>query len=166
MAIVQEIDLEFDFSTAISAVKIDETLFSSADIKSADFFVKYSDHIKIIEVKDPDVPGASNPQGILDKMHNGKLSSSLAGKIRDTIFILKSQGENFEEIEYITLLSMASLQPPQLLALQNELRRKIPLNNSSFPNDSLSRCVILNLRQWERKFPDSPITRISSKGIS
>lgn len=164
MAVVQEIDLEFNFSTSISAIKIDETLFSSADIKSADFFVKYPDHIKIIEIKDPDVPGASNPRGILEKMRNGKLSSSLAGKIRDTIFILKAQGNNVDKVEYITLISMAALQPAQLLALQDEVRRKIPLNNTTFLNDSLSKCIIVNLNQWNRLYPDSPITRISSRG--
>lgn len=157
-----EIDLEFDFSDAINAFQFDDdTYHGGSTVQRVDFIAEYEDCYRFVEVKDPDVPGAANVQGFVDKFKSGKLIQSLAGKYRDTLFFRTIQSKADKKIEYIVLLSMSSLDIPLLLAKQDELHKSIPFEHGQWPNKSASACVILNMQQWKKRFGENSVRRIS-----
>lgn len=165
MPIVNEIDLSFNFSNSIFAEKIDETLYSSTSLSLVDFFVSdQSNKYRLIEIKDPDIPTATNPNSFKSKLISGELITSLSRKIRDTIFLLSSQNKinNNNNISYIVLISMQILDPALILTKQDELRKKIPLGHT---NDIIKSCVILKVDAWNRRYPDDNITRLSTGNI-
>ena len=159
---LQECDLEFDFSHALSAIKFDDGVthaFSS--IQPVDFIVEYDECFRFIEVKDPDAPGAANVAAFKDKLKSGKLIRSLAGKYRDSLFFRSFQDYPQKDIEYIVLLAMEALDEALLLAKQDELQRSIPLMHQAWQRNSACACVILNMAQWKKRYGDMSIRRLS-----
>ena len=157
-----ELDLELDFSNAINAFQFDDnTYHAGSTVQRVDFIAEYEDCYRFVEVKDPDIPGASNVQGILDKLKSGKLIQSLAGKYRDTLFFRSIQNKIDKKIEYIVLFSMSSLDVAFLLTKQDELHKSIPLEHNQWTSKSASVCVILNMQQWKKRFGENSVRRIS-----
>lgn len=162
MTKLTEIDLEFDFSDAIDAIQFDDSAYhAGSTIKRVDFIVEYDDCYRFIEVKDPDVPGAADQAGFLAKLRSGQLVQSLSGKYRDSLFFRNIQKKTDKKIEYLILLSMASLDEALLLTKQDELHRSIPLSHSDWSEDCAAVCVILNMDQWKRRFGENSIRRMS-----
>tara|TARA_R110001583_G_scaffold104199_1_gene251575 strand:- start:8410 stop:8910 length:501 start_codon:yes stop_codon:yes gene_type:complete len=157
-----ELDLEFDFSDAVEAVQFDDNqTHGSSSMKRVDFVVEYENFYRFIEVKDPDDPAASNPQGILEKLRSGILINSLAGKYRDSLLFRVLANKGNKEMHYVVLLSMSSLEPALLLTKQDALHRELPLNHNDWAIPSAKSCVILNLEQYKRQFGENSVRRIS-----
>ena len=117
---LEERDLEFDFTGALTADKFDDgTTHASSSIHPVNFIVEYEDCYRFVEVKDPDEPGAVNVEAFREKLKSGKLIRSLAGKYRDSLFFRSFQGNQSKYIEYIVLLSMAVLDDALLLVKQD-----------------------------------------------
>jgi len=164
MTVLRELDLEFDFSDAISAVQFDDdTLHGSSTMKRVDFITEYSDHYRFIEVKDPDIPGATNPIGILQKLNSGSLINSLAGKYRDSLLFRTLSNKRDKPIKYIVLLSMESLEPALLINKQDILHRSIPLEHAEWSENAADSCVILNMSQYKRCFGENSVSRLSDR---
>lgn len=159
---LRERDLEFDFTDALDAVKFDDgTVHSSSSIQPVDFIVEFEDCYKFVEVKDPDEPGTVNVEAFRKKLQSGKLIRSLAGKYRDSLFFRSFQDNPRKDVEYIVLLSMRRLDDALLLAKQDQLLRSIPFTHESWKRNSASVCVILNMKQWKRKYGENSINRLS-----
>lgn len=157
-----EDDLEFDFSDAISVVKFDDaSTHGNNSMKRVDFIAEYESSYRFIEVKDPDVPGASNPQGFVNKLTTGKLICDLAGKYRDSLLFRVLSNKGSKQMDYVVLLSMASLDSALLLNKQDELHRSIPLTHGEWEIPSARSCVILNLQQYKTRFGSNSVRRIS-----
>jgi len=160
-----EVDLEFDFSDAIHAFQFDSNeLHGTSSAKRIDFIAEYDDCYRFIEVKDPDKPGAANPEAFIRKFKSQKLIESLAGKFRDTLFFrhLTSNHENEKRIDYIVLLSCAAIEPAMMMAKQDLLHRKIPIENSVWTKNPVANCVLMNLEQYKKSFGENSVRRISS----
>ncbi len=157
-----EIDLEFDFTDAIEAFQFDDDSYhSGSTMKRVDFIAEYEDCYRFIEVKDPDIPGATDTSGFIEKLKSGKLIQGLSGKYRDTLFFRTIQKKVDKKIEYIVLLSMSALDAPLLLAKQDELHRSIPFQHGDWEGNAAAACVILNLQQWKKRFGENSIRRLS-----
>jgi len=162
MTILTELDLDFNFDGAIEAIKFDDNAtHSRTTLKRVDFIAEYDDCYRFIEVKDPDDPNAVNPQRFVEKLRSGQLIPSLAGKYRDSLFFRSMQNKTDKKIEYFVLLAMQSLEPALLISQQENLRRAIPVEHSSWEDPSAAVCVILNMAQWKRHFGEHSVTRIS-----
>lgn len=160
-----EDDLAFDFSGAVHAFKFDDDLLhASSTMKRVDFIAEYEDCYRFIEVKDPDIPGVSNLQGFVDKFRSGKLLNSLAGKYRDSLLFRHLSNKCDKKIEYIILLSMASLDPALLINKQDNLHRIIPVTHSSWSENCAAVCVILNMETYKRRYGEHSVRRISDGG--
>lgn len=156
-------DLEFDFTGALGAFKFDDgRTHATSSVQAVDFIVEYPDCYRFVEVKDPDQPGATNPQAFIDKFRSGKLVRSLAGKYRDSCFFRGCEGKNPKKIEYVVLLAMDVLDAAMLLSKQNELHRSIPLRHSNWLQDSASICLVLNMNQWRRLYGNGSVKRLST----
>lgn len=83
MSKLAEEDLEFDFSDARQAFRFDcdDLHGASSKAQRVDFIAEYDDHYLFIEVKDPDNPGASNPEAFMAKLRNQKVREKLSWKI-------------------------------------------------------------------------------------
>lgn len=165
MTKLTEDDLEFDFSDANQAIRFDcDTVHGdTSKAQRVDFIAEYDDHYRFIEVKDPDQPGASNPQAFFEKLRNQKLEKSLAGKFRDTLFFrhLTSEHNQNKSIKYVVLLSCTALEPAMLMAKQDLLFRDIPLENPAWWNNRVADCILVNLQQYKLLFGENSVRRIS-----
>lgn len=162
MTKLTERDLEFDFTDALNAQKFDDGItHASSSIQPVDFIVEYAHCYRYIEVKDPDEPGAANVTAFKEKMKSGQLIRSLAGKFRDSLFFQTFLENEEKNVEYIVLLSMKTMDAALLLAKQDELRRSIPYMHPKWQRNAATVCVILNIAQWEKRFGEASIRRLS-----
>lgn len=163
MSLLSERDLEFDFGSDISAIRFDDgATHATSSIQAVDFIVEYADRYMFVEVKDPDEPGVVNPEAFREKFRSGELVRKLAGKLRDSLFFRMIQSVEKKPIEYVVLLSMEVLDDAALLLKVDELKLSLPIQNPKWPEDCVKSCVIMNIRQWKRKFGDGAIRRLSS----
>ena len=161
-----ELDLEFDFSDAITAFQFDDDVtHGHSTMKRVDFIAEYEDCYRFIEVKDPDIPTATGQERFLEKLRTGVVISSLAGKYRDSMLFRYLADKDDKEIDYIVLLSMAALDPALLLNKQDELHRAILLSHTEWDNLSARSCVILNMAQYKNQFGENSVRRISDGNV-
>lgn len=162
MTVLREIDLEFDFSAALAAIRFDDDSFhGTSTMKRVDFIAEFSDHYVFLEVKDPDNPSASRPQEFVNKLLGGNLIPDLAGKFRDSFLFRLLSGKTEKPIRYLVLLSMASLDPALLLSKQDELLRSLPLVHKEWAKPCVEGCAILNLEQYKKKYGPHSVRRVS-----
>ncbi|ATG92545.1 hypothetical protein [Methylomonas koyamae] len=163
MTVLVENDLEFDFSSALEAIVFDnDALHNPSTMKRVDFIAEFNDRFVFLEIKDPDQPGAANPEAFKKKLLTGNLIPDLAGKYRDSSWFQTLSGKNTKPFHYVVLLSMASLDPALLLAKQDELKRSLPITHTDWSEPCSAGCVILNLEQYNRQFGANSVRRLSA----
>jgi hypothetical protein len=165
MTVLTEDDLEFNFGSALDAIVFDDdNLHKPSTIKRVDFIAEFNDKFVFLEIKDPDRPGAVNPEAFRTKLLGGNLIPDLAGKYRDSIWFRTLSGKAIKPVHYVVLLSMASLEPALLLAKQDELKRSLPITHTDWSAPCAQACVILNLEQYKRQFGADSVRRLSAGG--
>jgi hypothetical protein len=98
-------------------------------------------------------------------MSSGVLHNDLTVKFRDSFLYQWASKKLDKPLIYLVLLAMDSLTPAELLTLTESLGRNIPIiGPSSWKRPMAKSCLVLNLAQWQRSFPDFMITRMSKKG--
>ena len=153
MTVLVEDDLEFNFGPALNAIVFDDdNLHNPSTIKRVDFIAEFNDKFVFLEIKDPDRPGAANPEAFKTKLLGGNLIPDLAGKYRDSIWFRTLSGKATKPVHYVVLLSMASLEPALLLTKQDELKRSLPITHTDWSAPCVQACVILNLEQYKKQF--------------
>jgi hypothetical protein len=166
MKTVQELDLELSFANANEVIRFDDDNYhASSTIQRVDFIAEYDKYYLFIEIKDPDMPGAENPDAFFDKLRSGKLVQSLAGKFRDTLFFRSAQRKSDREIHYLVLLSMRCLDNALLLAKQDELKKANPIKHTDWLEDCVASCMILNFEKWRERFGEKSLRRISEVAV-
>lgn len=165
MTVLAENDLEFDFSSALEAIIFDDdALHTPSTIKRVDIIAEYTNRSIFLEIKDPDQPGAANPQAFKDKLLTGNLIPELAGKYRDSYWFRSHSGKVTKPIHYIVLISMASLDSALLLAKQDELKKSLPITHKDWSAPCAVGCAILNLDQYKKLFGVNSVRRRSNGG--
>lgn len=163
MVILTENDLAFDFSIALNAINFDDdALHQPSTIKRVDFIAEYADKIVFLEVKDPDIPGAANPEAFVNKLQSGQLIAELAAKYRDTHWFRQLSGHVDKPIYYVVLLAMESLEPALLLTKQDQLQRAIPITHQHWSAPCAQTCIILNLAKYQAYFGANTVRRLSA----
>lgn len=163
MKTIQEGDLIFDVSSAIKFEKFDDNKIhgTKCTMKRVDFIIEDSEKIIFLEVKDPDVPGAINPENFREQLSGGRLIPELASKYRDTLFFT-SLRENYEKpIAYVVLICINGLDDALVLAKTDILKGAIPMSHKSWSHDSLDSCVILKLDAYKKVFGEESVWRAS-----
>ena len=165
MVTLEEQDLRISIASAINGEVFDrDEIKRGTSLQPVDLIFELEDYYLFIEVKDPDIPGASNPEKFRTDLKSGKVIRKVAGKFRDTTFFWRNQGKGDKPIKYMFLLSMASLDAALLSNKQDELRKSMPSSHGLWDNEAT--CVIMNAKQLERKFGKGAIVRISEeKGL-
>ncbi|MBK5941352.1 hypothetical protein [Halochromatium roseum] len=165
MTVLTENDLEFDFSSAMEAIIFDDdALHNPSSLKRVDFIAEFDDRFVFLEIKDPDMPGAVNPEAFKTKLLTGNLIPDLAGKYRDSSWFWSLSGKATKPVYYIVLISMASLDPALLLAKQDELKRSLPITHKDWSAPCAAGCAVLNLDQYKKHFGANSVRRLSAGG--
>jgi len=160
MVALDELDLKITFETAMNGENFDkDELKLGTSIQPVDMIFEFENSYLFVEIKDPDVPGVSDPQAFRNNLQSGKVIRKVAGKFRDTTFFRFYQNKIDKPIMYIFLLSMASIDPALLSIKQDQLRKSLPCAHPFFESDL--KCVIMNMAQWKRKFGPDSLIRIS-----
>jgi hypothetical protein len=160
-----ELDLEFDFTDAINAIKFDDiSTHGNSGMKRVDFVAEYADCYWFIEVKDPDAPTATNPAAFVQKLRSDELIRSLAGKYRDSLLFRILENKCSKHMHYLVVLAMKSLEPALLLSRQDALHRELPLDHNNWVFPVARSCVILNLEQYKKHFGENSVRRLSESG--
>lgn len=163
MKTIQEEDLIFDVTSAVTAERFDDNAIhgTKSTMKRVDFIIEEADRVIFLEVKDPDMPGAVNPEKIRQDLQGGNLIPELAGKYRDSLLFTRLRGGNDKPINYVVLLSMTSLDDALILNKTDVLRSAIPVSNRQWHQDAATSCVILKLDAYKKAFGDQSVWRAS-----
>jgi hypothetical protein len=168
--ILEEQDLQIDFTNAIDALVFDQmdstksNYHGVARMARVDFIVEVEEAIYFIEIKDLENP-KSQRKGInqfLEKINNGTLADSFAKKYVESFIYRWAEGKVHKPIHYIGLITM---EQPILDHFITEIKRKLPPMGRSVPRwkcNFVESCVVLNLETWNTLFPKWPARRISS----
>jgi hypothetical protein len=163
MKTVQEEDLIFDVSSALRVEKFDDKKLhgNRSSMKKVDFIIEESERIVFLEVKDPDIPEASNVDEFKESLKNGNLIYELAGKYRDSFLFALQRAELTKPVHYIVLISMDSLDKALLVNMIDGLNRSIPISHRSWTNNLAASTVILKLDSYKQQFGDQSVWRAS-----
>ena len=87
MVILEEQDLRISLKNAIDGEVFDrDEIKKGTSIQPVDLIFEFEDHYLFVEVKDPDIPGAANPESFRVDLQSGKVIRKVVGKFRDTTF--------------------------------------------------------------------------------
>ena len=132
-------------------------------MKRVDLIFEHNDKVIFLEVKDPDMPGAVNPDKLRQDLQGGNLIPDLAAKYRDSLLFTGLRGGYYNKpIHYIVLISMASLDDALILNKTDVLRAAIPVSHPQWNgNSAAAACVILKLENYKQQFGDGSVWRAS-----
>lgn len=163
--ILQENDLEFNFSTAVNAAKFDDCDHElSHCMKAIDFIVELDEHFLFIEVKDPSHPASheTNVTKFREKLTNEELRKELTVKFRDSFVYRWAENCLNKPIHYLILIT---LEEPLLVPFQDSIRTNLPVKGpQKWAQEIMESCHVLTMDAWNRNYPQWPVRRISSGG--
>ena len=173
--ILQEGNLQFDFSQAISVWRCEGEIGGKMShcMKCVEFVVEWHDETWLIEVKDPENPNIPKEyskkeyQEFIAKLRYDTLfSEELGPKAKDTflyLYLTKAIGE--KPLKYLVLLGLDSFTDSQIEHLHTPLKRSICFlgpDNSNWQNQYFEAANIFNIRKWNKYFPECQIKRIAA----
>lgn len=168
--IIEENDLQFDFSRAVSAKRFDDENHGlSQCMKAVDFIIEEPDRIVFIEVKDPQHPHARphNVSEFIDDLTSEKLvNEKLTPKYRDSYLYELAMDNLGKPVYYYVLIALNTLTHAELLVQTEILRRQLPVEgpkDNPWRNNFAFGCVIMNLETWNTHLPQYPVSRISQQ---
>lgn len=165
----EEGDLRITAAGSESLRKFDDPTTHQAlgPMKAVDFIIDGPQGLIFLELKDPDNPSASpaNRQEFREELLSEKLDQELKYKFRDSFLYEWASERSTEQITFVVLIELSSLTPAELLARTDLLRRKLPARVAApagWSRHYLEDCIVLNIAEWNRRFPSLPIERISA----
>lgn len=163
MKTIKEGDLIFDVSSALSYERFDDNKLhgTKSTMKRVDFIIENQKEFIFLEVKDPDEPGASNPEKFVCEFKTGNFVPEVAGQCRDSLLFTKLRKENLKPITYIVLVCMESLDEGLVLNNTDKLIGSLPIKNKNWSKTSVESCVILNLAAYKKRYGKNSVWRAS-----
>jgi hypothetical protein len=163
MKTIREDDLIFDISAAMSAEKFDDDVLhgTKSTMKRVDIIIENSSEFIFLEVKDPDKPGAKNPDHFKQQFLTGNFIPEIAGQCRDTLLFTKLRQEYTKPIIYVVLVCMEKLDDALVLPKIDALKCALPLSHKSWIKDSIESCIILKLGAYKKKYGENSVWRHS-----
>ncbi len=133
-------------------------------MKAVDFVVEDGERIFLIEIKDPDDPGAPGGSGadFLKGLIEGKKDDELVRKYRDSFLYLWAEVVEGKKWTYCVLVAAKELEDALLLWRTEELRRKLPVDGPGgrWRRRFADGCVVCNIAAWNRHLPQFRARRL------
>ena len=166
MTSLQEKQLKISFPQETVGRKFDDQSHGlSHCMKAVDFILKKNNRIYFIEIKDPDNTNTSEEtrKDFKAKLKTSELCKEFVQKFRDSfLYEWASDQISNEDIFYLVILAMRSLTKADLITLNDELKRKLPLKgppSGAWKKSLVAGCGVFNLQSWNENFPDFQIER-------
>ena len=170
-AVLTEDELEFDFTQAIKAERLDdETQKLSHCMKSVDFYVEWPYEFWFIEIKNPEhtkIPLSIKKKELkkfLNKISSETLfSNELGPKIKDSFLYLYLMNRLPQKtIKYYVLIAIQTLDPALLLFANDRLKSASCLlgpDQSAWPNAYVDGIGVFNEETWNDYFTQCPVDK-------
>ena len=165
----EEGDLRITASGSASLRKFDDPATHQAlgPMKAVDFIIDRPRDLIFLEMKDPDNPSASaaSRREFRTEMLSERHDQDLKYKFRDSFLYEWASGRATKPIIFVVLVELSSLSPAELLARTDQLRHKLPARAAApadWSQHFLDDCIVLNVAEWNKRFPSIPIERISA----
>lgn len=162
-------DLQITFTNIVSVRKFDDGRSHrlSHCMKAVDFIVELADHYLFIEFKDPQDPAGCDPKGgaYLQRFKRGQIDKSLQYKYRDSFLYEWAAGRADKPVYYLVLVALDTLTSLHLGQRKTALEQKLPLRGpqgQSWARPIVNGCAVFNIKSWNSRFPEYPISRRSS----
>ena len=167
MTVLREGDLQIVIDDALNARRFDADSHGlSHCMKAVDFIVELPEMYLFIEFKDPDNPEArsENRREFIQEFQSGELDEELKYKYRDSFLYEWAAGRADKPVRFYVLVALEALTTFNLQARTQGLRSKLPVGGpSSWTRAIAEDCAVFNLASWNQRFPDFPVSRISSQ---
>lgn len=165
--VLREAELEFNFSSAVHAVKFDAKGVPKPDgLKQVDFIVEEEQRRLIVEVKDPFRAGA-NPARSRGFIHNLMVGEGRDGGVvqkgRDTYTFLHLMKEDDKPLHYVVVVAMdnAPQSKETLLTINDRLSRGLKQEGAvPWRRTYIAVSLVLDLEGWNKHFPQYPARRV------
>lgn len=139
---VRGVALEFD-DAARSTILGKAPQAAGSTLELADALIERDDRYIFVCVVRSD--GGPRP------VQSSELCGRLARVYRDTFFYHSFCGRAPKRIEFAVLVA-TGVDDALVYAMQDELRRRIPITHPAWQEDSAWGCVMMTPRQWERRY--------------
>lgn len=133
-----------DFEGARRSTVLDRSAAAGTSLELVDAIVEREDGYIFVVVEM--TPKGARPQP------SSELCERLARAYRDTFFFYSFSGHETKRIEYAVLVATSGADTALIYAMQDELRRRIPIAHPGWQRDSAWECSMLTPRQWEKRF--------------
>ncbi|MBC6444945.1 MAG: hypothetical protein GDA50_05845 [Alphaproteobacteria bacterium GM202ARS2] len=164
MTYLEEGNLRIAKGGALRCYKFDDERQTARGMKAVDFIFEFDDCYWFIEFKDPDDPRARKESR--DKFFGKEIDIELAIKFRDTFLYRWAEGgdeaQGKKAIRYLVLFT--GLDSGQRIRRMESLRNKLRDSDccpKSWKNILLDECAIFDMEEWNKRFPDNPVSRLS-----
>ncbi len=166
--ILREEGLQIKFPNGTNVRKFDDntTHGLSHCMKAVDFIVELPECYYFIEFKDPDNPNAPEKERRKwdMRLEKGELLELLKYKYRDSFLYLWATDSIDKPVFYLVLLCRESLTEYEMLHQKDKLAKILPTAKTSkhlFKRNFVEDCEVFNLKTWNKRFPEYPISRFT-----
>ncbi len=143
-------ELNFDAATD-ATVWGEEATKDHSDLLLVDFVVEYDDRYLFVEILD------SREQNHPGDFRSDVLCERLARMYRDSMFFHSFGDRQPKRVEYAVLYTIPSVDGFLVYALQDELKRRIPLSHPVWTADSAAECAVMTVEQWKKRYGEDAV---------
>ena len=173
---MQEGELLFDFSGAITSEKLDAPGKPLPEgMKLVDVVVEEDARLLLIEVKDPSAkPKGAGPHAaasiqkerrafLKEVQEDSLISKHLTPKARDSYTFLHLMGRDDKPMRFVVLLGAAELklEPALLIGFKDRLLARLRKESErAWVKEYVADCLVLTEATWAMAFPKYSLTRV------
>ena len=129
-------------------------------MKAVDWIVELPDHIRYIELKDPDARPAkshTDREAFLSK----NLAPDLVTKFRDSFLYEWACQRAAKPILYFVVIASKSLDKAALMERSDDLKRRLPSGNPRpWLRSIVQNCGVFSIDTWNARFPEWRLERM------
>jgi len=161
VAVLREGELQITLPPGVSGRQFDGPEHGlSHCMKAVDWVIELPDHIRFIELKDPDAQRAA-PHRHKDNFLSKELIPDLVIKFRDSFLYEWACRRAAKPIRYFVVIASKSLDKATLATQSDALRRRLPSGRPQpWRRPIAQNCGVFNIATWNASFPDWPLERI------
>lgn len=129
-------------------------------MKAVDWIIELPDHVRFIELKDPDARSAAAHQNRHEFLSKD-LTPSLTSKFRDSFLYEWACQRTEKPINYFVVIAAKSLDKAVLMTRSEALKRHLPSGKPHpWLQSIVQNCGVFNIETWNASFPGWPLKRI------
>lgn len=168
---LREREIQIEFQGVLNAEKFDDDRHGMSHcLKAVDFLCDWPGALWLVELKDPEesaIPPKHQANSIAQLKQELSTEryfrSVLAQKLKDTILYLHLDRRLPDKpMKFVVLVGLSSMDSAMLLNALDRLRKACGDPKSGIPWRRDYAVAFLNIKEWNKRFPQCPATRVTS----